>query len=361
MRILHLANHVDNVGNGIVNAAVDLAWYQAERGHEVSFASAGGAFAELLARCGVHHYELPQREGWRDRPLRRREPISVLRDARTLRLVLRELRPDVVHAHMVTGALLARAMKNRFGFKLVCSVQNEWQRHAGLMRVGDAVVAVSQANARALEERGVTPSKLHVVPNGTLGSPRLTDSDGVVELRHPAVTCVAGLFERKGIPELVTAFERLPASLSAHLYLVGDGSYREQLEARIRSSPSGHRVHLEGFQPDPGPYLRATDVFVLASRKDPFPLVISEARAAGCAIIAANVDGIPEALEEGRAGVLVPAGDATALSECLRALLENEEERRRLAEAARTNLEWLSADRMADRMLGVYEAARTER
>jgi glycosyltransferase involved in cell wall biosynthesis len=361
MRILHLSNHVDHVGNGIVNAAVDLAWYQAERGHEVSFASAGGAFVELLARRGVRHYELSQSEGWRGRPLRRRDPISVIREARGLWLVLGELRPDVVHAHMVTGALLARAMRNRYGFKLVCSVQNEWQRHARLMRVGDAVVAVSQANARALEARGIPPAKLHVVPNGTLGSPRVTNSDSVVELRHPAVTCVAGLFERKGIPELVTAFERLPVSLGAHLYLVGDGSYREQLEVRMRSSPSATRIHLEGFQPDPGPYLRATDLFVLASRKDPFPLVLSEARAAGCAIIGTNVDGIPEALEGGRAGVLVPVGDANALSECLRALLENEDERRRLSEAARTNLEWLSAGHMADRVLAVYDAASKER
>jgi glycosyltransferase involved in cell wall biosynthesis len=361
MRILHLSNHVDHVGNGIVNAAVDLAWYQAERGHNVSFASAGGAFAQLLARRGVRHYELPQREGWRGEPLRPREPLSVLGEARRLRVVLRELGPDVVHAHMVTGALLARAMRKRRGFKLVCSVQNEWQRHAVLMRVGDAVVAVSRANARALEARGIPRSKLHVVPNGTLGSPRLTDSDGVVELRHPAVTCVAGLFERKGIPELVTAFERLPVSLNAHLYLVGDGSYRKQLEARMQTSPSAERIHLEGFQPDPGPYLRATDLFVLASRKDPFPLVLSEARAAGCAIIGANVDGIPEALEQGKAGVLVPAGDPKTLSDRMRVLLENEEERHRLGEAARTNLEWLSAGHMADRMLAVYEGALDER
>jgi glycosyltransferase involved in cell wall biosynthesis len=360
MRILHLANHLDNTGNGIVNVAVDLAWYQAEGGHDVSFASAGGSFVELLAQRGVRHYEVPQREGWRGRPARRAQPMTVLRAARRLRRILAELHPDVVHAHMVTGALLARAIRGRLGFRLVCSVHNEWQRHATLMRVGDAVVAVSQASARALQARGFAPSKLHVVSNGTLGSPRMTDSDGAARLRHPAVTSVAGLFERKGIPELVTAFERLPDSLRAHLYLVGDGPYRKELEARVRTSPSAQRIHVEGFRPDPGPYLRATDVFVLASRREPFGLVLSEARVAGCAIIGANVDGIPEVLEGGRAGVLVPAGDPSALSEGLRRLLENEGERRRLAEAAKKNLEWLSAREMANRMLAVYEAASRE-
>jgi glycosyltransferase involved in cell wall biosynthesis len=361
VRILHLLNHVDDVGNGIVNASVDLAWYQAERGHEVSFASSGGGFVELLARRGVRHYEVPQRERWRGRPARRFEPLTALRGALTLRRVIAELRPDIVHAHMVTGALLAGAMRGRFGFKLICTVQNEWQRHAALMRVGDAVVAVSEANARALKARGIPASKLHVVPNGSMGSPRLAGSDGAAPLRHPAITSVAGLFERKGIPELVTAFERLPATLGAHLYLVGDGPYRTQLEARVRSSPAGDRIHVEGFQRDPGRYLRATDLFVLASRRDPFPLVLAEARAAGCAIIGANVDGIPEALEDGRAGALFPAGDAAALSERMRVLLEDDEERRRLAEAATANLEWLSAGHMADRVLAVYERTRRER
>jgi glycosyltransferase involved in cell wall biosynthesis len=360
MRILHLANHVDHVGNGIVNIAVDLAWYQGERGHEVAFASGGGAFVELLARGGVRHYDLSRSEGPRDRPFRRREPVSVLREAWALRRALADFRPDVVHAHMVTGALLARALKPRFAFTLVCSVHNEWQRHATLMRVGDVVVAVSDANRHTLEQRGIPASKLHVVKNGTLGSPRLSGSNGSADLRHPAVTCVAGLFERKGIPELVTAFEALPQSLAAHLYLVGEGPYREELEGRVRHSPAAERIHVEGFQPDAGSYMRATDLFVLPSRRDPFPVVLSEARAAGCAIIGADVDGIPEALEGGRAGVLVPPGDTSALADGMRRLLEDESERRRLSEAARSNLDWLSAPHMADRMLAVYDAAREQ-
>jgi glycosyltransferase involved in cell wall biosynthesis len=358
MRILHLANHVDHVGNGIVNVAVDLAWFQAQRGHEVGFASGGGAFVELLERGGVRHYELSHAEGPQDRPFRRKDPLAVVREARALRRAIADFRPEIVHAHMVTGALLARAMKRGFGYTLVCSVHNEWQRHATLMRVGDAVVAVSDANRDALEARGIPASKLHVVPNGALGSPRMTASNGAADLRHPAVTCVAGLFERKGIADLVSAFERLPASLEAHLYLVGEGPYRPELEGRVRASPAGDRIHLEGFQPDPGSYLRATDLFVLASRREPFGLVLAEARGAGCAIIASDVDGIPQALEGGRAGMLVPPGDAGALADGMRRLLEDDEERRRWGEAAKANLDWLSAAHMADRMLAVYDEVR---
>jgi glycosyltransferase involved in cell wall biosynthesis len=353
MRILHLANHVDQVGNGIVNVAVDLAVFQAERGHEVAFASGGGAYVDLLERRGVRTYELSRAEGPQDRPFRKKDPLAVLREARALRRALADFQPDIVHAHMVTGALLARILRGR---PLVCSVHNEWQRHATLMRVGDAVVAVSDANRDALEARGIPASKLHVVPNGALGSPRLTSSDGVADLRHPAITSVAGLFERKGIGDLISAFEDLPAALEAHLYVVGEGPYRPELERRIGESPAGSRIHLEGFQPDPGRYLRATDLFVLASRREPFGLVLAEARGAGCAIIASDVDGIPQALEGGRAGVLVAPGDTRALTEQMSRVLEDDAERRRLAEAAASNLDWLSAAHMADRMLAVYDA-----
>jgi glycosyltransferase involved in cell wall biosynthesis len=356
MRILHLANHVDHVGNGIVNVAVDLAWFQAQRGHEVAFASGGGAFVELLARGGVRHYELSHAEGPQDRPFRRRDPLAVVREAWALQRALADFEPDVVHAHMVTGALLARALRPRSRYTLVCSVHNEWQRHATLMRVGDAVVAVSDANRDALETRGIPSSKLHVVPNGALGSPRMTASNERADLRHPAITCVAGLFERKGITDLVSAFERLPPSLEAHLYLVGEGPYRPEIEARVRDSAAGSRIHLEGFQPDPGRYLRATDLFVLASLREPFGLVLAEARAAGVAIVASDVDGIPQALEGGRAGLLVPPGDPDGLADRMRWLLEDDDERRRLAEAARSNLDWLSSAHMADRMLAVYDA-----
>ena len=348
MRVLHLANHLDRLGNGIVNAAVDLAWYQAKGGHDVSAASSGGAFVDLLERVGVRHHPLPQREG----------PLTMARAAAKLHRLVAEVRPDVVHAHMVTGALLARTVRGRRRFALVCSVQNEWQRHATLMRVGDAVVAVSEANAVALQARGFESRKLHVVPNGTLGSPRLDGSEDRAELQHPAITTVAGLYERKGLPELVTAFERLPARFGAHLYIVGEGPYRPELEARVRDSAAGDRIHLEGFQSDAMPYLRATDIFVLASRKDPFPLVLSEARAAGCAIVGTDVDGIPEALERGRAGLLVPPRDADALARALEELLADEDHRRRLSAAAAENLDWLTASAMADRMDAVYESAR---
>ena len=61
MKILHIANEVVDTGNGIANAAVDLACSEAELGHDVSFISSGGAYVKLLADYHVHHYEIRQK------------------------------------------------------------------------------------------------------------------------------------------------------------------------------------------------------------------------------------------------------------------------------------------------------------
>ena len=76
-------------------------------------------------------------------------------------------------------------------------------------------------------------------------------------------------------------------------------------------------------QDDPFPFLLGADIFVLPSHADPAPLVLSEAREAGCAIVATDVDGIPELLEHGKAGILVPVREPATLSEVLCSLVEN--------------------------------------
>src|SRR5215212_56156 len=138
MKILHLANYCDEVGNGIMNVAVDIACLQAELGHEVAFASGsgGGKFIELLHRYNVSHYTIEQ-------PWRR--PLQLLFSAVRLARLLRHLKPDIVHAHMMTGALLARALRGLVGYRLVTTVHNEFQRTAVLMGIGDRVIAVSDA------------------------------------------------------------------------------------------------------------------------------------------------------------------------------------------------------------------------
>ena len=351
MRILHLANHCHEIGNGIMNVAVDIACSQASAGHDVAFASAGGSYVELLGRYGVEHILLPQ--NWR-------AVWTLPRAAWSLHRLLRRWNPDIVHAHMMTGALLGRLVRGRSRWRLVTTVHNEWQRSAIMMGAGDRVIAVSAAVAAQMAARGIRAEKIDVVRNGPLNSPRRARDAAMADagLAHPAILTVAGLYARKGISDLIGAFVLLaPHYPRAALYIVGDGPDRAAFEAQAQDSGLAERISFTGFIADPRPYFSEADIFVLASRSEPFGLVIAEAREAGCAVVGSNVGGIPEVLEEGRAGLLVPPGDPSALAEALSTLLSSPDLLAHWRKAAGENLSWLDVSRVAEETVQVYRKA----
>lgn len=347
MHILHILNHVKATGNGIVNVAIDLACLQAAAGHQVGVASAGGEYEHLLAQFGAKHFQLNQE----------RRPVNLVKAAQNYHEIVQSFVPNIVHAHMMTGIVLARVLRPRFGYGLVSTVHNEFQRSAILMSLADSVIAVSHAVARSMAKRGIPQRKLKVITNGTLGSPRTRplNSYSPMLLTHPAITTVGGMYRRKGISELITAFEQIAIDFpDTHLYLVGNGPDKTEFEKQAQQTAIAKRIHFEGFQPEPQRYLLATDIFVLASHRDPSPLVIPEAREAGCAIIASDVDGIPEALDQGQAGILVPSIDSDALAKALMQLLNNPDLLYHWRNQAQQNLERLSASRVNQETLAVY-------
>lgn len=347
MHILHILNHIQQIGNGIVNVAVDLACLQAQAGHHVGVASAGGEYEALLTRYGVRHFQLDQA----------RKPLNLIRASRNYRAIIREFQPDIVHAHMMTGVVLAWTLRLRSGYALVSTVHNEFYRSAVLMGLADRVIAVSNAVSYSMTQRGIPQKKLRVVFNGTLGSPRTQQlkESLPIPLQRPAIATVAGMYQRKGIAELIDAFAQIALDFpQTHLYLVGDGPDRLLFEAKAHNTPVANRIHFEGFRSEPQRYLMATDIFVLASHREPSALALSEAREVGCAIVASNVDGTPEALDGGKAGILVPPADSHTLATTLAQLLSEPELLHKWKEQAQNNLEWLSVRRVHEETLAVY-------
>lgn len=344
MRILHILNDIRKLGNGIINVAIDLACLQAKAGHDVAITSDGGEYEALLAQHGVTHFRLDQR----------RHPWNLLKAAHRFREIMREFQPQIVHAHMMTGMVLAWALRWQSEYELVSTVHNEFQRSAILMGLADRVIAVSDAVMKSMQQRGVPIHKLRVVKNGTVDSPRHQKSNPLL-LNRPAIVTVAGMYHRKGISELITAFDQIaPHFPDTHLYLVGDGPDRATFAAQAKSSLASDRIHFEGFQPEPQRYLQSTDIFVLASHREPFGLVLSEAREAGCAIVASQVDGIPEALDGGNAGILVPPHDPDGLATAIAQLLTSFDQLNAWKNRAQQNLQWLSTSRVHSETLNVY-------
>ncbi|MEJ7811816.1 MAG: glycosyltransferase family 4 protein [Gemmatimonadaceae bacterium] len=336
-------------GNGIVHVAVDLAIEQSRAGHAVTVAAPSGDYVDLLRTHGVRHVSLPQTGG-------ANAAVAVFR----LASLVRRDRTDIVHAHMVTGAFIGYSACTLTATRLITTVHNSWQRQAIGMRLGDHVIAVSDAVRRDMIQRGIPAAKITTVLNGTLGSARMRAATGAAPptLDHPAVLTVAGLNTRKGIADLIEAAvilrERVPG---VKVYLAGDGPERAQFQQLARDRGVEGTVVFLGFCRDAEGVMRQADVFVLASHADPNPLVIPEARAAGLPIVATAVGGIPESLDGGSAGLLVPPRAPRALADALARVLTDTDLRDRMRDQASSNLGWLTVGRMTDDTLAVYRVA----
>ena len=257
---------------------------------------------------------------------------------------LAEVRADVVHAHMyraetvATRAVLALAEIGHRRPYLVSTIHSSRVRSSEdqeLLRAltphMDRLIAVSRAIEHKLvdEERTTVPVSLiyngvdldrydHQEPCCTL-----PDEYGM-EPGSKIVGVVARLEPEKGHPTLLEAW---PAVLRAvpdtYLLIVGEGSRRDALEAQARELQIAHRVVFTGRRDDVPAVTAALDVAVLPSYREAQGLSVLEAMALSRPVVASNVGGIPEMIEDGVTGLLVPPHDAEALATAIVRLLRD--------------------------------------
>ncbi|WP_218080021.1 glycosyltransferase family 4 protein [Anthocerotibacter panamensis] len=354
MRILHILNDLRNLGNGIVNHVVDLSIEEQALGHQVTILSSGGEYEALLAQQGATLSPLVMnRSLW----------LNPGRVRRALQQVSRQIRDfDLVHCHMVSGLLLAYPACRWHGIPLIATVHNSWQTHARLMGLAHQIIAVSQAVAREVQTWGVASDRVAVVKNGTVGTLRYRSTPAAGTPARPPgvrrVLTIAGLFERKGIHILLEAVPRVIARIpQAQFCLAGDGPDRLRFEAMVRDLGIGRWVSFWGFQPRVDQLLLTVDLLVHPALQEPFGLVLTETMAAGVPIVATAVDGIPEVLAGGKAGLLVPPRDPKALAEGILTLLGNPALCTEFSQRGRAEALHYATGRMAAETLTVYERA----
>lgn len=338
LRVLHLVNEVVDTGNGIVNVTVDLAIEAATCGDTVAVASSGGGFVPLLEAAGIHHEQIDFR----------RSPTSAVRALR--RLVL-DFCPDIVHVHTVAACVIASAVRRIPGgpdFAIVATMHNVYQRSSALMATADMTVGVADTVSQIVRSRRWHSPMVETVVNGVVASPRrVGDPTGELDLGPRSVVTVGAVSQRKGADVLLDAFESLAGTRTdLHLWYVGNLDW-EDFVARASSSQFADRIHFAGLSREPGAYLAAATVVAVASRREGLPLSLLEAREAGAAIVATETDGAREGLDLGKAGILVPVGDAAALASALAEMVDSPEFRRSYQELSSTGLERFSVARMS--------------
>ncbi len=282
-------------------------------------------------------------------------------------------RGRIVHIHStVRGstyrksacALLAKALRRRVVFHVHSGAGDIAEFSAGrgrlslalfrtAFRVSDVVLAVSSASAEALE-RAYGVSDVEVIPNAAPLVPRFRreDSSPSGEVGMAYLGGFANL--AKGGDVLIEALElALPREPRLRVTLAGPGELPAAGAELVARNPSVSWVGWLG--PDErDELLRAAPVFAMPSRSEGLPMALLEAMAYGMAVAATEVGGIPEVLDSGEEGLLVPPEQPAALADALCRLAGDSALRQHLARGARSRVERLDAVEVADRLGALY-------
>ena len=294
-----------------------------------------------------------------------------------LRRLLLEGAYDVVHVHspLVAGVtrMTVRTLPGRRRPRLVSTEHNDWSTFAlptrflnGLTAgLDDASIAVSEQVRDSMWPRKVrrrTSVVVHGVPVADAAAAR-ADRDATrrqlgVGPDELVVTTVANFRSQKAYPDLLRAARTVVDSCPAVRFMaVGQGPLEEEIRALHAQLGLGDRFLLLGYRRDVDRVLAASDVFVLASTYEGYPVALMEAMAAGLPVVATAVGGVRHAVREGVEGLLVPPGRPALLAGALTQLLLDPGRRRGMAEAAEGRAAIFDISVAARRIEEVYDSS----
>lgn len=316
---------------GAERALLELAGYLSEQGWESHVVALEGlGVPELLARareCGVSAVALG---GHRS---------GVWTMLRRLRAKLACYREAIVHAHGYKPDVLLAALgiPRRLGCLATC---HTWYSDTlkmrlverldkRLLRGFDHVVAVSDEIRADLIASGVPAGKVSKIDNGI--SVPTCDPEARHSVRaefkvaddEQLVVQLGRLAKSKRNDLLLEAVARLSPALRVKVLLVGEGSERHALAERARELGLAARVILCGYRSDAHRILSAADLFALSSNKEGLPIVLLEAMALGCPIVATAVGAVPDVLRKDENAWIVPADDARLFGQAIEEALTN--------------------------------------
>jgi glycosyltransferase involved in cell wall biosynthesis len=337
--------------------------------------SSGGPYLEVLAAAGIP-VEIIGFRGFRRGSQILRHPHKVAAQLMQLLRFVRRVEPAIVHGFLFWAYVLGTYAARAAGVPIVIASRRslghfkaDKPHYLILERLANGMTDLIVANSEAVKQdvvrrERVEPSKVRVIHNGidpstyqaAVDSPRLRASLGIPE-EAKIVGVVANLIPYKGHRVFLSACQEVRRRHSpAKILLIGDGPARGELEALAQVLGLQGDVLFLGGRRDVSQLLALMDLAVLPSLEEGFPNAVLEAMAAGKAVVATRVGGVPEAVVHGETGLLVPPGEPGALAEAISELLSHPQ---RAAEMGMSGKERVTKqfglDRMVRETQGVYE------
>jgi glycosyltransferase involved in cell wall biosynthesis len=292
--------------------------------------------------------------------------------------VIKRLAPDVIHAHDPHGVAMAslalslgsstaqgRAPRlvasRRVDFHLKGNSFSRWK-----YRQVDAFIAASEAIRQMLVADGVPAERSVTVHEGidvdhVIAAPPVNVHEAFwLPHQAPVVGNVAALVPHKGQRYLVDAAHLVVQTVpDARFIILGEGELREHLVKQVHEHHLEKHVLLPGFRTDVLGCIKGFDLFVMSSVTEGLGTSLLDAMACGRPIVATRAGGIPEIVEDGVNGALVPPRDAASLAAAIVRALNDEGWRRRMGEAGLARVrERFTVDRMVEQTAAVYRRLR---
>ncbi len=318
----------------------DLAIAARDAGHTVQVASgAPGELIERLTDAGIDTVSLTRLQN-------DLEATSAWGAVEELLHTVRLFKPNVIHLNSSKAAFLGALAGRMAGVKRILFTAHgwafnedrpRWQKHFLWLvhyltvLLSHTTICVSKAMRSDVRSMPFVQKKFRVIHNGVHEIELHSRDKARVRLAptlHQSfwIGTIAELHPTKQLHVLIEAFATLADELPyIALVLIGEGSERQRLEKIIAEKGLEERVRLCGHVSEAGTYLSAFDLFVLPSRSEGLGYVLLEAGVASLPVVASSVGGIPEVIEDGISGTLVPSGDVPALTSALHTYLKETE------------------------------------
>lgn len=358
IRVLHL--QLLPLMSGVQKVALDeMAIIDKESFAPVLVCKSQGHFTDAATEVGVDCHYVAELE-------RAVSPVSDFKAFFKLYKLFRELRPDVVHTHSSKTGVLGRIAAKLAGVPAVVHTVHGFPFDAAASvaqrrfyvalewisaRFCDAMILLKRADLELTKTLlGVRLKKLHLIPNGVcldtfrpvphaIRAARKKEILGC-DSEEVSIAMTGRLWEQKNPECFVHAAINLlnAGAVNVGFYLIGDGPLRDSLQEIIDGSGFASRVKILGWRNDVTTLLQVMDVFVLPSRWEGLPLAILEAMSVGLPVVASNIPGNTDLVQDGVTGYLFPGEDPNALASKLALLIGHNKLRATFGSAARATI-----------------------